>query len=99
MSKVFLNRLPSEYNRQTFFEILSAIQTQLNALAEGRLQAHYNAYTAAPTTGTYARGDFIRNSEPSEAGSGGSMYVVIGWICTASGTPGTWKECRVLTGN
>lgn len=100
MSKVFLTtRLPSEYNRQTFYEILSAIQTQLNALAEGRLQAHYNAYTAAPTAGTYARGDFIRNSEPSEAGSASSMYVIIGWICTASGTPGTWKECRVLTGN
>lgn len=72
---------------------------QVNALSEGKLTAHYNAYTAAPTTGTYNQGDFIRNSAPSELGAVSSKYVIFGWICTVAGTPGTWVECRFLTGN
>lgn len=71
----------------------------VNLLTDGRLTGTNNATTAAPTTGTWARGDFVRNSTPSEAGSAGSKHVVIGWICTAGGTPGTWLPCRVLTGN
>lgn len=70
----------------------------LNDLAAGRIAAHPTA-TAAPTGGTWAQGDFVRNSAPSEAGSASSKYVVLGWVCTVSGTPGTWLECRVLTGN
>ena len=72
---------------------------QLNALTEGRVAAVHNAATAAPTTGDWYQGDFIRNAEPDELGSGGSKYVVLGWVCVASGTPGTWHECRALTGN
>lgn len=72
---------------------------QGNALAEGRLAGTYNAQTTAPTTGTHAQGDFVRNSAPVEAGSASSKYVVTGWICVAGGTPGTWVQARVLTGN
>lgn len=73
--------------------------TLLNALTDGRLAGTHNAAAAAPTTGAHAWGDFVRNSEPVEAGSPGSAYVVLGWVCTAGGTPGTWLPCRVLTGN
>jgi hypothetical protein len=55
--------------------------------------------TAAPTTGTWAQSDMVRNTAPSEAGAASSKYVVIGWIAISSGTPGTWKEMRCLTGN
>lgn len=57
--------------------------------------------TAAPTdTRTYyLTGDQVINSAPAEAGAAGSMYVTLGWICTAEGRPGTWKPMRVLTGN
>jgi hypothetical protein len=72
---------------------------QVNALSEGRLVASYNALPSVPTAGTYARGDFVRNSEPSELGSPGSRYVIFGWICTVSGTPGTFVQMRYLTGN
>lgn len=75
---------------------ISAIQT--NSIAEGRIQANYNATTAAPTTGDYQQGDFIKNSTPTEEGTASAKYVLLGWICVAAGTPGTWKECRVLTG-
>jgi len=72
---------------------------QINAISEGRLAGSYNAQTAAPTTGTYAQGDFIRNSAPTELGSASSKYVIFGWVCTAAGTPGTFLQCRFLTGN
>ena len=72
---------------------------QVNLLAEGRLAATNNASTAAPTTGDHAQGDFVRNSAPVEAGSASSKYVIYGWVCVASGTPGTWLQCRFLTGN
>jgi len=72
---------------------------QVNMLSEGRISAANNASTAAPTTGAYARGDFVRNSAPSELGSASSKYVIYGWVCVASGTPGTWRQCRFLTGN
>lgn len=75
------------------------VAQQVNALSEGRLVATYNAYTAAPTTGTWAQGDYIKNSAPAEAGVALSKYVILGWVCTAAGTPGTWLQCRSLTGN
>jgi hypothetical protein len=53
--------------------------------------AHNKSYmwdtegTAPPTTGTWAIAQKSKNTAPSGTGS-----LVIGWICTASGTPGTW---------
>lgn len=37
----------------------------------------------APTYGTWARGDIVKNGSPAV----GSPK---GWVCTVSGTPGTW---------
>lgn len=56
-------------------------------------------HTAVPTAGNWVVGDFVRNSSPAEAGGAGSKYIISGWICTVSGTPGAWLEARVLTGN
>jgi len=52
-----------------------------------------------PINGTWNVGDFIYNSNPSEAGTSGSKYIILGWICKTSGNPGVWQECHVLTGN
>jgi hypothetical protein len=46
--------------------------------------------TAAPTTGTWMRGDVIRNTAPAASG-------FIGWVCTAAGTPGTWKTFGAIS--
>ncbi len=73
--------------------------TQVNNLTEGRIAAVTNATTAAPTSGPNQQGDFVRNSAPTELGSASSKYVIFGWVCVASGTPGTWQQCRFLTGN
>lgn len=40
--------------------------------------------SAAPTTGTAKKGDFVWNDAPAAAGT-------LGWVCTTAGTPGTWK--------
>ncbi|MES2950287.1 MAG: hypothetical protein V4858_17225 [Pseudomonadota bacterium] len=80
-------------------ELFRSIARQVNALGGGRIGGTDNASTAAPTTGMYAVGDFVRNSAPTELGSASSKYVILGWVCTVSGTPGTFLQCRVLTGN
>lgn len=72
---------------------------QLNGVSEGSASVFHNAVTAAPTTGVWFQGDYLRNATPSELGSAASKYVILGWVCTASGEPGTWLQCRVLTGN
>lgn len=96
-------RLPisGEYQafKSRFYDIWKALAIQLNGLSEGRGSAFYGASTAAPTTGTWAQGDVVRNSAPAELGTAGSKYVIHGWQCTVSGTPGTWVQMRYLTGN
>jgi hypothetical protein len=53
----------------------------------------WNAYrgdgTSSPTQGVWQRGAIIFNSAPS-AGS------PIGWVCTASGEPGTWSPLGTI---
>lgn len=71
---------------------------QVNLLAEGRISAAYNAQSAAPTTGQYAVGDFVRNSAPAELGTTPNKYVVYGWLCVDD-SPLTFVQCRFLTGN
>lgn len=80
-------------------QILREYAKQLNLLSEGHIQAVTNADTTAPTTGTYQQGDKVWNSQPAEVGGAGNKYVVVGWVCTVAGTPGTWLQMRTLTGN
>lgn len=72
---------------------------QVNNLSEGRGVARYNAATAAPTTGMYSQNDTIQNSNMLELGTTGSKYVIKEFICIAGGTPGTWVQGRMPTGN
>lgn len=103
MSRIDIDpRLPAPTSSSfmpRMFEIWRKMASQLNMLSEGGITAVTNATTAAPTAGSYQVGDFVRNSSPSEAGIIGSKYVVLGWVCTVAGTPGTFLPCRVLTGN
>lgn len=45
---------------------------------------------ASPTTGTWQVGDIVYNSAPASAG-------YIGWVCTAAGTPGTWRTFGLIS--
>ena len=78
---------------------LRELGQRIDLMSFGHLSGTRNTGTAAPTSGTWARGDVVRNSAPSEAGSASSKYVIYGWECVTAGTPGTWREMRMLTGN
>lgn len=57
---------------------------------------------AAPTAGTWKKGDIVHKinvATATDAGSPGGTYIVWGWLCTADGTPGTWVELRCFTGD
>lgn len=45
---------------------------------------------AAPAVGAHVRGEIVFNGDPVAAG-------FIGWVCVASGTPGTWKSWGVIS--
>lgn len=80
-------------------DVLRDTLTKVGLLQAGSLSGRSNQRTTAPTAGTWAQGDEVRHSAPVEAGTVGSKYVVLGWVCVSGGTPGTWREMRVLTGN
>jgi hypothetical protein len=44
----------------------------------------HTAATVAPTTGGHAQGEIVWNVNATAGGK-------VGWVCTTSGTPGTWK--------
>lgn len=94
-----LNRTPRTHETPETTRWYMQIAQQVNAISEGLIAGFYNAQSAAPTTGTWAQGDFLKNKAPAELGTAGSKYVITGWICTAAGTPGTWLQQRSLTGN
>jgi hypothetical protein len=93
--------VPQEYDRGLMIEMVRQIEDSVNRLSSGAIYQNYNATTSVPSgpTVSHSVGDFVENAIPTELGAPGSMYVVKGWVCIASGTPGTFREARVLTGN
>jgi hypothetical protein len=89
---------PFERLRYALQREITALRHLTHLAFEGRISAHYSAL-APPTGGKWMQGDEIRNKAPVEAGAAGSMYCVVGWLCIATGDPGTWVEQRILTGN
>ncbi len=92
----------TDYARNLNFvlsRLLRNIASKVNGIGDGRIVGSDLVAAVIPTTGTYAQGDFIRNSAPVEAGTAGSKFVLVGWIVTVGGTPGTLLPCRYLTGN
>lgn len=90
MSKVDISwKVPRTYNPEVIESLFKSVADQLALLSEGKQGAYYGARTSAPTSGKWARGDWVKNSEPSAAG-------YFGWVCVASGEPGTWKGFGVI---
>lgn len=90
MSKLSIrDRFPLAWDYRALYRIVSELETQVNALAEGRASAYHGALTAAPTTGDWVVGDWVKNSAPTSGG-------YFGFVCTVSGSPGTWKGFGVI---
>ena len=92
-------KVTEQYSKPDLFRILTAIDTQINNLSEGRIAA-VRSGSAMPSSSAIlsAIGDEVRNLNATVQGTAGSQYVVVGWICTTGGTPGVWREQRYLTG-
>jgi len=75
------------------------IAQKVNQIGDGRIAGNDFTSSTIPTTGMFKQGDFIKNSAPVEAGTAGSKFVVLGWVCTVGGSPGTLLPVRTLTGN
>jgi hypothetical protein len=56
--------------------------------ASGRINKQESNF-AAPSSGTYKRGDRVLNANPAIGGP-------TGWICTVAGSPGTWEELGIV---
>lgn len=96
-----MNKLPTD---QRLPSARDPLTRRLYEIFRNIAIAHNDSYfwetngTAAPTTGTWGQGDKCRNDAPVELGIATAKYIIIGWCNVSSGTPGTWKEMRVLTG-
>jgi hypothetical protein len=89
---------PQEYNR-VINEYVEATFT-----VTGRRQGvSALTFSALPTQSTWKIGDVAINSSVTEAGGGGSKYIVKGWSRITNGTGNVlntdWLDNRVLTGN
>lgn len=81
---------------------ISTIATKFSSVRSGI--AEYNVSSnnlgiAAPTKGTWEKGRYVVNDNKTELGATGSKYIIEGWECIQSGTPGTWVAKRISTGN
>ena len=91
MSKLSLtNRVEQKFRQQNLTDVVFAIQTQVNALSEGKISARYQAASVSPTTGDYAQGDIVWNLGVSATG-------FVGWVCITSGSPGSWTTWGAVT--
>lgn len=93
-------KIGEQYKRADMADVVRAIARQVDGITEGSISSLHGAHTAAPTSSAvaYAQGDFIWNSKPSVTGGAGSQYIIHGFRCVSSGSPGTWVEVRTLTG-
>lgn len=92
--------LPQQYDYGLFVEMIRNIEDSINRAFEGRIVQRYSAASApSGTTVSYQVGDIVYNTTPTETGTAGSQYLLVGWMCVAAGAPGVWRELRCLTGN
>jgi hypothetical protein len=84
-------------------ELFRAINATVNKLSENKAEARYQARDTMPTTGAYAKGDYVDNSDPAKLGTAGSRYVIYGWKRLVSGDSHVagvdWVDDRRLTGD
>lgn len=82
-------RVQNQWNPEVMRSILGDIEMMVNLMSTGSIQVR-GAMAAAPTTGTWAKGDIIWNSAPASLGT-------IGFVCVSGGSPGTWKTWGVIS--
>lgn len=99
MADQYLTTPPGQWNKRDFDNLVSQINFMLKNLYTnvGNIQETITNFdslqlagstvtyaTSSPSKGTWTRGSIVFNSLPT---SGLPMM----WVCTSSGTPGTWE--------
>jgi hypothetical protein len=77
-----IDNLPNLVNYSTTATLATRPGVNLPIFNIGPIRVSYGS--AAPTIGTWVRGDVVYNTAPAASG-------FVGWSCTTAGTPGTWK--------
>ena len=79
------------YNNDVYYAsgATTAFNIGSTVVAFGNTMSRYSApridwSVNVPSTGKWTRGDVVWKDEPNEGSP-------VGWVCTTSGTPGTWK--------
>lgn len=78
------------YGRGQFSPGMQLNLYDFRGTASGNAVSRVFSSLSVPSSGTWQRGDIVFNSQPSAGG-------FIGWACTSSGTPGTWKTFGSIT--
>lgn len=50
--------------------------------------------TQAPSVGQWKQGDLIWNAQPTVQEGSFGQYLILGWVCTDPGIPGTWVAIK-----
>ena len=82
-NKCYINYEGNEYTGEPLEAYLN-LGGSASAIGNVRF-IQYSNTNSAPTKGNWKRGSIIYNQNPYAIG-------YIGWVCTNSGTPGTWKK-------
>lgn len=78
--------LPNHHNNTTLYTLQSDTLSDVGAIGAQRVFAA----SAAPTLGNWLRGDIVYDTAPSAGG-------FVGYVCVASGAPGTWKTFGAIS--
>ena len=65
--------------------LTSAIQAKGKEVIESKLGVSLDTAVQTPE-------GILKLKDASELGTAGSKYVLIGWVCTSQGDPGTWRS-------
>ena len=83
-----IDNLPNLVNYSTTATLATRPGVNLPIFNIGPIRVSYG--NAAPTIGTWARGDVVYNTAPAASG-------FVGWSCVTAGTPGTWKTFGAIS--
>ena len=77
----------------TMSQVATATNTLEAIYHDDLLQFNYRR-SSVPTTGNWFKGDKCENSVPT---IDGNNMILAGWLCTVTGTPGTWLPYYIST--
>ena len=73
--------------------------TGTHVAIEGNSKFNYRSSVPSSGTAKYYAGTFVANTGAALVGGSGLSYILTGWLCTVTGSPGTWVQIAPTTGS